>query len=228
MEHTIHCPGCAKPLNVPAEALAQPMACPHCRSRIRVPLNDDGTLGTPEKVERRWKMPEILLAPMFLLIMLGLAGTASNGYLMARFYTKPGSDLEYARGRVGEVNWTEALTTIGSKEQIPVDGLSMVGGTIVPASKDELLAHAWAGRMKRLHEISTGISVIVFVGGVCILTGRFYWLALLGCVAAMLNVNNLCCLPGGIAGFWGILVLVRDDARIYFGITPKVKPSSTG
>ena len=222
MEHTIVCPGCAKPLHVPAEALAKPMSCPHCRTNIHVPVSDDGTLGTPEKVKRS-RIPEILLAPMYLLMTLGFAGTAVNGYLSAQFYNQPLSQLEFARTRVHEYHMIESISTIGGDDPMSVDGLSMIGGTIVPAAEDELLAQKWATGMKPIHTVSTGLSFLALLGGLCILLGRFYWLALLGCVAAILNVNHLCCLPGGIAGLWGILVLVRDEPRLHFGIVPKTR-----
>jgi hypothetical protein len=60
------------------------------------------------------------------------------------------------------------------------------------------------------------VSAVTFLGGVAILRGRGPWLAFLGCAAAVVNVNHLCCLPGAIAGVWGILALSRDDVRAHF------------
>jgi hypothetical protein len=70
--------------------------------------------------------------------------------------------------------------------------------------------------MVPLHWASTAVSALAFLGGVAILRGRWYPLAVAGCVAAILNVNHLCCLPGAVAGVWGLMALVRDDVRAHF------------
>ena len=82
------------------------------------------------------------------------------------------------------------------------------------------MTEAWATRMKSVHTASTVTSLLAALSGFCILRGRWYWVALFGCVAAMTTVGQACCIPGTIAGLWGILALVRDDGRAHFGIRP--------
>ena len=70
--------------------------------------------------------------------------------------------------------------------------------------------------------IGIALGVITAIGGYCMLRGRGYYFAFAGCIAAAFNINELaCCVPGAISGFWGILILVRDDGRRYFGISPR-------
>src|SRR5690348_2081360 len=92
----ITCPGCRKPLHVPATALGQPAHCPHCKAAFRLPATPD---GAPQPITRRPRLslPRPLLVPAFGLIILGLAGTLVNGYLSVLFALKPGATLEFAR-----------------------------------------------------------------------------------------------------------------------------------
>ena len=82
------------------------------------------------------------------------------------------------------------------------------------------MARAWQPSVAPASHYSFAASTLVAVGGVCILRGRYYPVAILGCLAALVNVNHLCCLPGGVAGVWGLLSLVRDEGRAHFGIRP--------
>ena len=82
-------------------------------------------------------------------------------------------------------------------------------------------------RASRAHVISDGVEtgrieepgLVVLVGGICIVRGRFYYLALFCCLVAMLNFNHLCCIPGLVVGLWGILSLARDEVRPHFDRT---------
>ena len=220
-DHQITCPGCGKPLHVPASAVGKPARCPHCRAAFRLPANPDGSPGTPEPVRHGPGLPRVLFVPGFGLLMLGLAGTLVNGYLAARMSLQPGFDREFARGRVGEVRSAEAMSGAMSEPTAwSGEPGAALGGTVAVVAAEELaneeLAAAWAPGMTPLHWVSTAVSAVAFLGGVAILRGRWYPLAVAGCVAAILNVNHLCCLPGAVAGVWGLMALARDDVRAFF------------
>ncbi|MBY0460296.1 MAG: hypothetical protein K2V38_23515, partial [Gemmataceae bacterium] len=59
-------------------------------------------------------------------------------------------------------------------------------------------------------------SVVVFLGGLSIALRRRYRLAQVGCVVAALNFPHLCCVPGALAGLWGLLMLNSDEGREHF------------
>jgi hypothetical protein len=44
-----------------------------------------------------------------------------------------------------------------------------------------------------------------------------YWLAQLGCVLAMINISQCCCVPGSLAALWGLLMLNSEEGRGHFG-----------
>jgi hypothetical protein len=171
-------------------------------------------------------MPRQLVYPAFLLLMLGLAGVLVNGYLTGQFLLVPGSDREFARGRVREVRLARIQAELGKKPaedwehapQAAVGGVAAAAATAETADElaDEQLAASWAPGMVPVHVASTILSLVVLAGAGCMIRGRLYPLALAGCVAALLNVNHLCCIPGAVAGIWGILALARDEGRAYF------------
>lgn len=220
--NVIACPGCRRPLHVPDAAIGRPAHCPHCRVWFTVPRAANGTPGAPVLVPRRLQLPRLLYVPAFGMLMLGLAGTLVNGYLTALFALVPGQDVEFARGRVREVRSAQSISDLTRWE--PAPHAALAGGAagyqawIQEAARlDEELAHSWGPGMLPLHVVSTATSLVVLLGGVAVLRGRFYYFTLFACAASMLNVNHLCCLPGTVVGLWGILTIVRDEGRRHFG-----------
>ncbi len=221
-DYQITCPGCGKPLNVPAAAAGRTGYCPYCQAAFQLPSGPGGTPGPPR---RRRGVPRPLVGPGFGLVMLGLAGTLVNGYLAARLTLEPGFDREYARGRVREVRSIEAISggARPSEDWPPAPRAAAAGAAAAVATAaavedraDEELAAAWAPATRPVHWAAAAVSLVELLGGVAILRGRWYPLALVGCVAAAVNVNHLCCLPGAVAGVWGLAALARDDVRAHF------------
>src|SRR5579885_3397650 len=224
-DHLTTCPGCGRPLHVPADAVGKPAHCPHCRAGFVIPAGPGGAPGEPRlTARRRPPLPRPLVVPAFGLLMLGLAGTLVNGYLSARFVLQPGFDRQYALTQVRQVRSIEALPGGRPADDWPHAPRAAAGGaaaavaTIEAAEDlaDEQLADVWTPSMKPVHFASTAISALAALGGLAILRGRFYPLAILGCAAAVVNVNHLCCLPGALLGVWGLLALARDDVRAHF------------
>ncbi|OWK41868.1 hypothetical protein [Fimbriiglobus ruber] len=228
-DHVIVCPGCQKLLHVPTRAIDKPAHCPHCRAAFHIPPAPGGGPGTPVKVSEGYSLPRVLLIPAFGLLMLGLAGTAVNGYLSVLFAFKPGAALEFARGRVTEARMAKGMTALGRADDWELAPHAAVAGgagaaasaAAVEAWTDEQTAAGWAPNQLSIHVASTIVSALTLLGGAAILRGRFYWLALIGCLAAIVNVNHLCCVPGAITGIWGILSLVRDEGRAHFRLSPR-------
>ena len=78
-----------------------------------------------------------------------------------------------------------------------------------------------AAERRRLRDLSGG--EVGLVGGLrrasdAFLVRRGYGLAFLGCFAAAFNSPDLgCCFIGGIVAIWGVLALISDEGRRYFG-----------
>ena len=229
------CPACGRSLGFPAEAVGKPLNCPHCGAAFHIPLAHDGTPGalTPGTPPSRpaFDLPRGFIVPVFGLLMLGFAGMLVDGYLSYRFATVPDADYEYAYGRVIEARSIESMGDTKAAasdewEQIAPAAaagcvMAIEATAVIEDAANVRLARAWQPAVAPASHYTIIASALAALGGMCILRGRCYWLAILGCVAAIANVNHLCCIPGGIAGLWGLLTLVRDEGRLHFGIVPK-------
>jgi hypothetical protein len=225
--YQITCPlsNCRKPLRVPEAAFAKQMSCPHCNTRIGLSRNADGTPGTPEALGSRYRVPRMFLVPGFALLILSVASLFSNGYVALTCLRDPNFAVEQARLQVSALRNTERLagpndTQAKITDPTPQDLFAALAGQGARIAEqlhqDERLAQSWAPSVGPIHWAFVGVSTLMFLGAVAILTGRFYWLAWLGSIAAILNLNNACCMPGAIVGIWAMLMLARDEGRAHF------------
>jgi hypothetical protein len=223
-------PACGKPLKLPADAVEKPLTCPHCRTPLRVALGPDGTPARVTAPGRLMRVPRMLMVPGFMLLILGVAGAFVNGYIAVDCFANPGAAAVHAARYVREFNNLDEQMNFNRKRKKDDDAsdhevfMAAAGGgagATVLLGIDTAMTAAWTTRMKLVHTASALTSLLAAVGGWCILRGRWYPVALVGCVAAMTTVGQACCIPGILAGLWGILVLARDDGRTHFGIRPK-------
>jgi hypothetical protein len=203
------CPACRHLTRVPIDWLGQPVRCPQCRAMFKAPARDGaGGLTDPELLSRPpapdrppRAMDPMLLLPAFGLMFLGFAGLVVNGWLGYRFLTDPVGGREYIRAQLPE------LRKAGFGADDP------------PAEqdrRDDDRAARWAGAMRWVLPGMAAVSGLAFLGGLSIALRWNYRLAQAGCVAAGLNVVGLCCIPGAIAGVWGLLMLNSDEGRAHF------------
>ena len=230
-EFVITCPtpACGKPLKLPAAAVGKPLACPHCRTPLRVTLGADGTPSRVTAPGGLMRVPRLLLVPGFALLILGVAGGFVNGYIAVDCFANPGAEVVHANRYVREFHNLDKQMNFNrprkkddeaSDHELFMAAAGGGAGATVLIAVEDAMTEAWATRMKSVHTASTVTSLLAALSGWCILRGRGYWVALFGCVAAMTTVGQACCIPGTIAGLWGILALVRDDGRAHFGIRP--------
>lgn len=221
-ELIIHCPACQRPLRVGSHALGQRGRCSHCHANFSIPRLPDGSAGAPVL---RSTIRRSLIIPAVGLLLLGLAGLLVNGYLATLFYFQPGSDVAYARTQLVQLRQMQKLSQYKPLEQdwehgprASVAGVPMAAYTaqIAEDLADEPVAQSWAPSLLPVQLGSAVLSLLVFLGGLSIIRGKFYAYALLSCVLAVLNINHLCCIPGVIVGIWGIVMLARDDVRLHF------------
>ncbi len=223
--YVIACPNplCGKPLNLPAAAVGRPLACPHCGTGIAVTLGPDGR-PTATTAVTTGRVPNRLLVPGFALLILGAAGLFSNGYVAGTALFEPGGSVRLSRLfldylRNADETGTPAQQAKGKPDD-PRAAFAAVLGTAAGAAQQEEIdrvraenAAPWVGPY---HAVFAALSVVMIGGGLATLLGRWYWLAMAGSVAAIFNLGLFCCVPGLVAGLWGVLALARDDGRRHF------------
>jgi hypothetical protein len=209
----VSCPACKHLVRIPADWLGQPVQCPECQAKFKAPVKVGDRLTEPELLSGptapaadrpRGRTDLMLLFPAFGLMLTGFASLAVNGWLTGQFSRNPDLLKEVLVGQF------ESLRTAGLLQ----------GGPENPDERrraDEQLA-ASAVRPLRIVIAACGVVAgLVFYGGLSIVRGRHYRMAQLGCVLAVLNIPHLCCVPGGVFGVWGLLMLRSDEAREHFG-----------
>ncbi len=232
---TCPAPHCGKQLRWKSESLGQPISCPYCSTAMNITMGDDGSPNLPTALGSKFRVPRAILIPGFLLLFLGIASGVANGYIALDAIQRPGADLEYARKHLEALSNTKNLATPANEakkkkdkdgEASPQDQFAVVAGQAARLSfendENDRFANSWAKNIVPLHIGSLVVCVLMVVGAVCTIGGRFYWLAIGGSLISILNVNNLCCIPCGIVGFWCFLQLIRDEGRMHFGLLPKV------
>ncbi|MCS6864025.1 MAG: hypothetical protein RMJ56_08340 [Gemmataceae bacterium] len=108
-----------------------------------------------------------------------------------------------------------------AKDQLPY--LRKIGlGEPTPPEQQAAQDEQDADQIARLHRwlipASLLASVVTLLGGLAIALRRYYTLARIACVVAALNLAHGCCLPGALAGLWGLLMLNSEEGREHFGI----------
>ena len=144
----------------------------------------------------------MLLLPAFGLLFCGAAGVIVNGMLTYRFLADPDGSKQYIKNQLAN------FRTSGFGADDPPEDRERL---------DEERAAKTTRAMRWVLPLFAGISALVFLGGLSITLGWNLRLAQVGCIAAAINVPHLCCVPGSIAGLWGLLMLNSDEGRAHFG-----------
>ncbi|QJW96292.1 hypothetical protein [Frigoriglobus tundricola] len=204
----IACPACKHLVRVPLDWLGTQVQCPECKALFRAPVRADGKLTEPELVAgpapaaaRPARPDAMLLLPAFGLLLCGIAGTIVNGVLAYQFVTDPAGATGWARNQVPALRQA-GFGTPGTPEE--------------QAAEDERNAAQLAGTYRWLTPVSFVVSVVVFAGGAAMARRRNYRLAQVACALAAVNVAHACCVPGALAGLWGLLMLNSDEGREHF------------
>ncbi|MFM8271931.1 MAG: hypothetical protein ACKODX_06295 [Gemmata sp.] len=209
----IACPACRHLVRVPLDWLGAQVQCPECKARFRAPVRVDGKLTDAEPLsrppgadapKRRPRVDAMLLLPAFGLMMIGCAALAVGGATTARYLRDPGAPKQDVAQMVAQARRGGAFTA-GPE------------GPDERAKFDDAFAEQRAGTIRALVPVFAVMSAFIFYGGVAMATRRHYRMAQLGCVLAVLHVAYGCCLPGALAGLWGLLMLSSAEGREHFG-----------
>ncbi|QEG26041.1 hypothetical protein GobsT_07760 [Gemmata obscuriglobus] len=208
----IACPACKHLVRVPLDWLGTQVQCPECRAQFRAPIRENGTLTGAELLSRPGPAPGpapaprpdlMLMLPAFGLLVCGVVGAVVNGYLLFLVFGDP------AAGRQWAAKQTEAVRKMGL-EAAP-------GGTPEEkAAREAEATEQLLGHFRWILPTALAASATVLAGGLAIVFRRNYRLAQLACVVATLNVAHLCCVPGAVAGLWGLLMLGSEEGRAHF------------
>lgn len=206
----IACPACRHLVRVPLDWLGTQVQCPECKAMFRAPVRANGALTEPELLSRpvdapagpkpRGRMDPMMLIPSFGLLMCGVAGLLVNGWMMYTMYSDPAGAKGWATKQV------EALKNVNI-------------GTVDPAqqaAEDDKNATQLARLYSWLIPVAFGMSTITLLGGLALVLRRNSRVAKFGCVVAALNVAHGCCVPGAVAGLWGLLMMSSDEGREHF------------
>jgi hypothetical protein len=206
----ISCPACKHLLRVPADWLGTQVQCPECRAMFKAPVRDGDRLTDPELVSaptdsppapRRGRLDPMLLIPAFGLLLVGVSGLVVNCYQAAQFHLNPEAAKEGLKAQFA------ALRQAGFGKDDPEDEREKL---------DAERADKAAGALRVALPVFAAVSAGAFAGGLAMALRRGYRVAVLGCVLAPLNVVGLCCVPGGVFGLWGLVMLLSAEGREHF------------
>jgi hypothetical protein len=206
----IGCPACQHLVRVPGDWLGTEVQCPECKARFRAPVREPGGLTDAVLLERGTAAPDapakrpdaLLLIPAFGLLLCGVAGGLVNAFILFVLF----GDAAQARDWAGKQ--VAALRQMGMGEgDTPEE----------QAAKDDERTTGILRQLKVVIPVAFVVSALVFWGGVSMVRRKHYRFAQVACVLACLNVAHLCCVPGAVAGIWGLLMLGSAEAREHFG-----------
>ena len=205
----IACPACKHLLRVPLDWLGTQVQCPECKAMFLAPVRENGKLSEPELLSRpgatqpaapKPKSDAMLLLPAFGLLLCGVAGTLVNAVMMYQIFGAQDGGHAWAKQQV------EATRQAGFGKVEPEK----------QAERDEQDTAELLRLQQWMLPTALAVSVLVFWGGLSMALRRNYRLAQIGCVLAAVNIAHLCCVPGAVAGLWGLLMLNSDEGRDHF------------
>jgi hypothetical protein len=210
------CPACATTLRVPDAFRGKVVTCLECRANLLAPrAGSDGPLTSLPPAAAKGGFPPRIFIALAALTLLGFAGLVVNGYYAYRFTTDPAALEQYADStllQMGSIQMFGAPKKDGPPEWDP--------------ETTRKRAREWVAErgptMTKMAYLFAGVSLVELLGGLAIAFRKPYWLAWVGCLAALANLNHGCCFPGLVVAVWGAAVLFSDEGRRYFRIDPPV------
>ncbi|MBP3959066.1 hypothetical protein J8F10_27800 [Gemmata sp. G18] len=206
----IACPACKHLVRVPLDWLGTQVQCPECKAMFRAPVRADGKLTGAELLSRpattadapkaRPRADVMLMLPAFGLLLCGVMGVLVNAWLLV-LVADPVKGKEWAGKQV------DTLRKMGIGAGEPPEK---------QADNDAQETERLLRQFQWILPASLVASGVVFLGGLSIVLRRNYRLAQVACVLAALNFAHLCCVPGAIAGLWGLLMLGSAEGREHF------------
>lgn len=217
------CPNCGIALAIPEEFRGRVIRCLECR--VDFQSRKDGSVLRLNRLS----YPPKILVPMVMLILLGAMGVFVNGYYAFSFRQSSEAIVAYTESTIAQMNAANFLNQTKDKNK----NKDVAPARELPPEerRRQMLKYAEEHRDSLVQTmlIFASLSGFVLLGGISFAYGRWTWLAGLGCLAAIVNLNHGCCFPGAVAGLWGLMTILSDVGQRHFGLLkPLPEPSKTG
>jgi hypothetical protein len=180
---------------------------------FKAPVRNGSELSAAELISsspvvpgsRKKKLDAMLLLPAFGLLFCGVAGMLVNGGFLSRMIFDKEGSREWLKGQIIAAK----QAGFGSRDTDEKSGTQ--------SNRDERDAEQLERLYRWVLPLSLVASLVVFLGGVSMAFRWNYKLAQVGCLMATVNIAFACCIPGAVAGLWGILMLNSEEGRGHFG-----------
>lgn len=224
----IHCPHCRHLLHLPEEYLGRVVTCLECKMPFRGPVRNEGVLTEPVPLRRARGVPARLFIPLCGLLILGISGVALNGYLYYITQQDPEAAKAFVRASLSNLFVKDPPEAAGWKDadakKKPNEAEIQRREDLKKAFQadqnrklDDMMAQ-YQPNLGPMRFVGLATSAITLLGGLAFLLRTGYWLAFAGCASAVVNSPDLgCCFVGVIVAIWGVLALISDEGRRYFG-----------
>lgn len=201
--------------------MGQRVKCPTCGTNFPAQASPGAAPGQPEAVgpggegglnrppvsrrdDRGWESSSdliqrargLLLPPAICLIIVTLPAFLCDSIQMLRALQPPPTRQQF-------------------KDQLA----KMVNMQMSDEMIDSAIAFSFGQKAVAIASISLILALLAFLAGIMMLARRARWLAILGSVAAMINILNCCCLIGFPVGLWALIVLMREDVAEAFRVS---------
>jgi hypothetical protein len=211
-EDLIHCPSCNFRLRLPPDLYGHEVECPQCHTRFNAPVPQAAPLlrSPPGREYDAGSAAGVDAAPApqapgggytaaaICLLVTALLGALSNGWTAVSFVAARANPAEFDREFDRQMNQQHKDMSPEQREQIK---------QIMTTAKD-YGPGAFAGL--------AALNLLSALGAIMMLMRRGYWLAVLGCLAALNPVNFGCCLLGQVPfAIWGLVVLLGSGKRAF-------------
>lgn len=199
--------------------MGKPLRCPFCKSLLQASgLSEAGSI---QLTLLRWNpLQSRLMLPGLLLLMIGSTGMVLNGVDAAQAWVDPKGYAERTRSNMqmhAEQLGKEADKT-PEKDEARVRRLDRQADLVnhIP------IAVKWLPWFKT---VTTLLSVLTTIGGVCLVTRRYRRIALTGAIASILNMATCCGFVGLPLGGWALIRILSPEGTKEFQQKP-TSPSS--
>ena len=206
----IHCPSCGFQLRLPTELYGSAVECPQCHSRFtapapavrptadRPPPGREYDAAVPADDGLHDYLPpdrgNPLMAPAIALLIVSLAAACIWGYSTLIWVTLQHDQVQFDAMMDQAINKNPQIRP---EDRAAARQMMTQSRDIIPAVCGVLCA----------------MSIVTILGAVMMLARKAYWLAMIGCIAALNPINLPCCLLQLPFGIWGLIALLGESGR---------------
>ena len=211
----VNCPACTQIVRVPDSMQGMPVQCPRCYARFLSPrVQPDGTMNkavvlsdeaadavVQQESSRSNANGRRVRIPAIIVLIAALIGAVLNGMGTFALWSDPD---QFRQDTIQQLH-------------------EMAEQFNVPAIADN---PEQAINTRRISvQVFLGVSILAIVGMIAALMQRFYILAVIGSLAGLFNVGELCCCLSFIPALWLLILLQDPNVVAAFRTTAPRQPS---